>query len=89
MDNPFDTIIARLDAIESLLLDNKYPIQPIQKDYPAKCNIDDAASLLGMSKPTLYLLTSQKKIPFYKYGKRLVFDREELEIWKSARMNRA
>lgn len=43
---------------------------------------DDVAILTGMSKSTLYKLTSQGKIPHYKpSGKMVYFDRKELEKW--------
>lgn len=43
---------------------------------------DDVAILTGLSKSTLYKLTSQGKIPHYKpSGKMVYFDRKELEKW--------
>lgn len=49
--------------------------------------LDDAARFLGLKKSYLYRLTSAKKIPFFKYGGRLVaFDRAALEAWRAARL---
>jgi excisionase family DNA binding protein len=42
---------------------------------------DDAANLIGVSLQTLYGLTSARKIPHNKRGKRLYFDRQELIAW--------
>ncbi len=42
---------------------------------------DEAAKLLRIAKQTLYTLTSKRKIPFYKNGKKILFYRKELEAW--------
>lgn len=42
---------------------------------------DEAAQLLHIAKQTLYTLTSKRKIPFYKQGKKILFKRSELEQW--------
>ncbi len=45
-------------------------------------SLDDAALLTNMSKSHLYKLTCSKQIPFYRpSGKRVYFDRQELEGW--------
>lgn len=44
--------------------------------------IEDLHLLLGLSKATIYRLTCEKKIPYYKKnGKLLFFDRTEVEKW--------
>ncbi len=43
--------------------------------------IQEASDLLKLSVPTLYRLTSQKRIPFYKVGGKLLFDSERLTNW--------
>ena len=46
--------------------------------------LDEAAKFLGLSKSTLYKLTSGKLIPHYKpNGKRIYFKREELQAWQT------
>ena len=65
-------IIARLDRIESL------------SALAAKnvLNIDDVVMLTGMTKGTIYQLTHQKKLPYYKpTGRSLYFNRKEVEDW--------
>ena len=42
---------------------------------------EQAAQFIGVSLPTLYGLTSARKIPHNKRGKRLYFDRQELISW--------
>ena len=46
-------------------------------------NAEEAAKFLHIAKQTLYTLTSKRKIPFYKKGKKLLFKRQELEEWIS------
>ena len=49
--------------------------------------LEAAARFLGLKKSYLYKLTSTRKIPFYKYGGRLImFDRAALESWRAARL---
>ncbi len=40
-----------------------------------------ATQITGLSKGTIYNLISNRKIPHYKRGKRVYFDREELLKW--------
>ena len=50
-------------------------------------DLNAAAAFLGLKKSYLYRLTSARKIPFYKYGGRLImFDRAALESWRAARL---
>lgn len=44
-------------------------------------SIEEAALFTRLAKQTLYSLSSQRKIPFYKRGKRVLFKRSELEQW--------
>lgn len=49
--------------------------------------IDDVVVLTGISKSTIYRMTSQGKIPYYKpNGGYIFFDRSEIENWQ--RQNR-
>nr|WP_317039125.1 helix-turn-helix domain-containing protein [Flavobacterium sp. Root935] len=45
--------------------------------------IEEASRLIGKAKPTIYALVRQRKIPCYKYGKKLYFFEEELLEWIS------
>ncbi len=44
-------------------------------------NAVQAAEFLHIAKQTLYSLTSRRKIPFYKNGKKILFRRGDLEEW--------
>lgn len=44
--------------------------------------VDEAVDYTGLAKSSLYKLTASRKIPHYKpIGKKLYFDREELDTW--------
>ena len=43
--------------------------------------VEEAASFLKLAKQTVYQLVSARDIPFSKKGKRLYFQRHELEQW--------
>ena len=65
-------ILAKLEAIErNTLLAAKNVL-----------SLDDVVILTGLSKSTIYRLTSQKRIPFYKpNGGLCYFSRKEIEDW--------
>ena len=45
-------------------------------------NLEDVASLTGLSKSHIYKLTYRHEIPYYRpNGKQIYFDRKELEDW--------
>jgi excisionase family DNA binding protein len=44
-------------------------------------NADQAAEFLHIAKQTLYSMTSRRKIPFYKNGKKILFKKGELQEW--------
>ena len=43
--------------------------------------VEEAMQFLQVSKPTIYRLTSQKKIPFYKIGGSVRFSETHLLAW--------
>ena len=58
---------------------------------PLLLNLQQAAELLGLTKPQLYELTRSRTrvrhaipLPFVRLGKRLAFRRESLEKWIAA-----
>lgn len=48
-------------------------------------DVDELAKAIHISKSQLYCMTSTKKIPFLKVGRRVLFDPEQIEHWLSAR----
>lgn len=41
----------------------------------------EACDYLKMSADSLYKLTANKKVPHYKPGKRILFDKDRLDAW--------
>lgn len=64
-------IMARLDDIANITL------LGIKKVL----NIDDLIHLTGMKRNYIYRLTSEQRIPHYKQGKNVYFNRQEVEDW--------
>lgn len=82
MENPFDIIIDKLTRIET-------DISVLKKLNPCKVdddpiddivNFDEALKILDIAKPTLYVLTSKRKIPFFKRdgSQKLYFSKKAL-----------
>ena len=70
-----EELMKKLEEIENLILDQNL----LQKKV---LNMEEASQYLGLSVSHLYKLTSANAIPYYKpNGKRLYFNREELDTW--------
>jgi excisionase family DNA binding protein len=79
-NNPFEVLEDRLINLETLLLDVLQEHKKvIVKDEPQKfIAIDEAATVLHKSKPTVYRLASERRIPSFKNGKSLLFKESDL-----------
>jgi|ERR1035437_2566681 excisionase family DNA binding protein len=82
----YEVISAKLDRIESLLVEIKNDsIDPLPKK-PDRITIDEACVVLGnVSKAFMYGETHKGSIPYKKFGPRLIFSRQELLAWREAR----
>jgi excisionase family DNA binding protein len=60
--------------------------EPMITDFPDEMNIKEAAIYLKSTVDTLYQLTSQKQIPHYKRGRRLIFILNELKRWRLSKV---
>ena len=69
--NFFNEINARLARLEELTL----------AGIKAVLNITEASQFTGISRPQIYRLTSEKRIPHYKRNNKLYFKKTELENW--------
>ena len=70
-----EQLMRKLEEIEKLILDQNL----LQKKV---LNMEEASKYLGLSVSHLYKLTSSDSIPYYKpNGKKLYFNREELDQW--------
>jgi excisionase family DNA binding protein len=83
MNNPFEIIEARLNNIETLLLDLKHtPKEQDERTEPEQLlTVQQAAELLNLSVPTLYGYSQRAEIPVCKRGKRLYFSKQSLFEW--------
>jgi excisionase family DNA binding protein len=80
MNNPFEAIDARLNKIETLLLDlahthNEHAEQPETDEL---LTVQDTAKFLSLSVPTVYALISKGELPVMKRSKRCYFSKVEL-----------
>lgn len=82
MTNPFEIIAARLENIESLLIDIKCQSPTTTTPTPPDfITIEATAEILSLSVPTVYGLVHKKQIPFYKKRGRLYFKPDEIFSW--------
>jgi len=83
----FEDLPKAVACIAKEIAEIKLMIQNVQVyESKAKSNpigIEEASRLIGKAKPTIYGLVRQRKIPCYKYGKKLYFFEEELLEWIS------
>lgn len=84
MENPFEIIIQRLDAIERLLIEIKTGSSI--ENTPTwngneLMNVQQVAEYLTLSVQTIYGLVHKMEIPNFKRGKRLYFKRTEIDDW--------
>lgn len=58
---------------------------------PVALNVEEAAKLLGVSRPTLYQIIRRSDFPAYKIAGRVLIDYESLKEWsrKQAKNNAA
>ncbi|MES2387842.1 MAG: helix-turn-helix domain-containing protein [Bacteroidota bacterium] len=79
MINPFQAIIERLNGIEAAIRQFREHVAGPATPLPEIGGIELAEAVTGLSRSTLYNLTSAHQIPFYKKAKKLYFKRSELE----------
>ncbi len=79
MNNPFEVIEARLNNIESLILDfNKKTTVEKTEPEDQLLTVEQTAKFLNLTIPTIYSKVSRKELPVMKQGKRLYFSKFEL-----------
>jgi excisionase family DNA binding protein len=85
-------ILDRLDRIEKMI---SKPLQinvdKVKKSIIKKgddiIDLKDAAKILNVSNASLYSYVKNKRIPFKKEGRRLIFSSTALEEWKQKKSN--
>jgi excisionase family DNA binding protein len=88
MDSPMFFQLNR-DELKSLLKEVLKEIMSETKtdteNKTTLINIQEAAALLNLAVGTIYEKTSEKTIPHYKHGKKIMFKKSELLAWVEAR----
>lgn len=84
LNNIFEKIDFIVNSIEKI--ESKLKVKEIIKPPPKKLSINQAIIFLSergvnISKSYIYKLTSSKSISFQRFGNRLVFSEDELEMW--------
>lgn len=78
---PVSELVERIAQEVEDRLKTETPPAPL----PDRITMTEAIELTGLTRSSLYKLTMEKKIPFSKFGKRLIFSREELGQWIKTR----
>lgn len=88
MDSPMIFQFSR-EEFKSLLKETLKEILSEDKIVSANdstlINIQEAAALLNLAVTTIYEKTSEKIIPHYKHGKKIMFKKSELLAWVESR----
>ena len=84
MNNPFETINARLSNLEALTLEALSCLRNTATAAPEVGGIELAQQVTRLSKPRLYALVSARGIPHSKRGNKLYFTRADLLAWVNA-----
>ena len=88
MENPFEIVLNKLNAIEELLKqtikDDKVSAAMFNAVAPDVLNLNQASEYISLSKSAIYKKTSERTIPHFKQGKKLYFKRSELNEWLTA-----
>ncbi len=80
--NPFAQLETSLEEIRLKL--DYLASEPKQAEF---LTVQQACQLLNISKSTIYKRTMNSEIPFYKHGKKLIFNRLELINYISQHRN--
>jgi excisionase family DNA binding protein len=79
MNNPFETLDARLSNIENLLLDLKHSNHGyLSTEVEELLTVQQAADFLSLSVQTIYGAIHRKQLPFMKRAKRCYFLKKDL-----------
>jgi len=83
MENPFEMIMERLKAIETLLHELRVTNSVANKELSdiQIMNIKQLAEYLKCSTSSIYKNTSTRQIPHFKRGKRVYFKKTEIDEW--------
>jgi len=80
MNNPFEEITAKLDAlaVDVRALKSRTNEKP---DRKRRVGLPEAAQYCGLANRTMYKKTHRREVPHSKVGGRLFFDLDLLDAW--------
>ena len=85
MENPFQTLLSRIDKLETLLTRISDRLEVEKSDESSQKedlgDIQLASEITGLAVPTIYSKVSRAEIPCMKRGKKLYFSKHELIQW--------
>lgn len=81
MFNPFEEVVAKLDAIATDVRALKSRTMIEKPERQRRVGVKAAAAYCGLAQRTLYKKTQLREIPHKKVGNRLFFDLDELDAW--------
>ena len=84
MFNPFEEVVAKLDAIATDVRALKSRTMIEKPERQRRVGVKAAAAYCGLAKRTLYKKTHLREIPHSKVGGRLFFDLDALDAWIDA-----
>jgi excisionase family DNA binding protein len=86
MENPFELILERLDRIEKAIQNlNNVGDKTSENQI---MDIDEVAAYIKVAKATVYGMTHQDILPYYKSGKKLYFKKDEIDEWVFSHRNK-
>lgn len=80
MNNPFETILDKLNNLESMVSDLKVELAQY-KQPQRRTGVPLAQEVTGLARSTIYNMVCARKIPHYKKNGKLIFDEGELRAW--------
>lgn len=87
--NPFEYLENRIASLETQLASQPTPNPTPAKPEANVLDIDSLITYLGnVSKATVYRWLHMRCIPSYKLGKRVYFQRSEIDDWMKAKRRR-
>jgi len=83
MENPFEIIVEKLSGIERRLevIESKLNYNNETSDVSKIMTLEQLTNYASLSKSLIYKLTSSREIPHSKRGKRLYFNKSEIDEW--------
>lgn len=84
MENPFELIIEKLNAIEDLLKKTKEDNRTfvvLNSSLPDVLNLKQASEYISLFKSAIYKKTAERSIQHFKQGKKLYFKTSNLSEW--------